>query len=49
MFSNNKTPIVKPTAATLRDVLNLVFSTTHPPRKERVYVSYHDDGAHVQR
>ncbi len=37
----------KPAAATIRDGLNLVFSTTHPPRKEQVDVSYHDGGARV--
>ncbi len=31
----------KPAAATIRDRLNLVFSTTPPPRKEQVDVSYH--------
>ena len=44
------TPITskgKSTAATIRDGLNCVFSTTHPLRKEQVNVSYHDDGAHV--
>ena len=37
----------KPTAAAIRDGLNLVFSTTHPLLKEQVDVSYHDDGAFV--
>ncbi len=43
------TPDEKPAAATIRDGLNLVFSTTHPPRKERVNVYYHDAAACVQR
>ncbi len=37
----------KPAAATDHDGLNLVFSTTHPPRKEQVDVSYHDAGERV--
>ena len=37
----------KPAAATIRDGLNLVFSTTHPPRKDQVDVLYRDDGARV--
>ncbi len=37
----------KPVSATIRDGLNLVFSTTHPPRKEQVDVSYHDGSARV--
>ena len=41
------TPDEKPAAATIRDGLNLVFSTTHPLKREQVDVSYHDDGARV--
>ncbi len=37
----------KPAAATDHGGLYLVFSTTHPPRKEQVDVSYHDNGARV--
>jgi len=37
------TPIAnkKPAAATIRDRLNLVFSTTHPTRKDRTDDFYH--------
>ena len=31
----------KPAAATIRDRLNFVFSTTHPLNKEQTNVSYH--------
>jgi len=31
----------KPAAATIRDRLNFVFSTTHPLTKEQMNVSYH--------
>ncbi len=35
------TPNTKPAAATIRDRLNLVLSTTHPLTKEQMNVSYH--------
>ena len=38
----------KPAEVSTPGGLNLVFSTTHPPRKEQVNVSYHDNGARVQ-
>ena len=34
-------------AVTRCDGLDFVFSTTHPPQKEQVDVSYHNDGACV--
>ncbi len=37
----------KPAAATIRGGLNLVFSSTHPSRKDRVDVHYHIDGLDV--
>ncbi len=35
----------KPVAATIRDRLNFVFSTTHPLTKEQTNVHYHDPRA----
>ena len=35
-------PNEKPAAATIRDRLNLVFSTTHPLAKEQTNDLYHD-------